>query len=105
VLITDTYHEYQDPDTSIVRQPMAPPKAVRIETGALLNSGCVITAGVTVGARAFVAANAVVTADVPPNGVVVGNPARLIRVYDREQARWIDVRDDRLGGARPYGIG
>ena len=105
VLITDTYHEYENPDTSIIHQPMAPPKPVRIEDGALLNSGCVITAGVTVGARAFVAANAVVTTSVLPNTVVVGNPARPIRAYDREQGRWVDLRDDRLAGARPYGTG
>ncbi|MEA2226861.1 MAG: hypothetical protein QOF04_491 [Solirubrobacteraceae bacterium] len=105
VLITDTYHEYEDPDTSIMRQPMAPPRPVRIGDGALLNSGCVITAGVTVGERAFVAANAVVTTSVPPNTVVVGNPARPIRTYDREQGRWIDLRDDRLAGATPYGTG
>src|SRR3954454_13386064 len=44
VLITDTYHEYEEPDTAIVNQPMAPPQAVRIGDGALLNSGCVISA-------------------------------------------------------------
>lgn len=105
VLITDTHHEYEDPDTSIMRQPMAPPRPVRIGDGAILNTGCVITAGVTVGERAFVAANAVVTADVAPNTVVVGNPARPIRTYDREQGRWINLRDDRLAGATPYGTG
>jgi acetyltransferase-like isoleucine patch superfamily enzyme len=105
VLITDTYHGYENPDTSIMRQPMAAPKPVRIEDGALLNTGCVITAGVTVGARAFVAANAVVTSSVPPNTVVVGNPARPIRTYDREQGRWVNLRDDRLAGATPYGTG
>jgi acetyltransferase-like isoleucine patch superfamily enzyme len=105
VLITDTYHEYEDPDTSIIHQPMAPPRPVRIEDGALLNTGCVITAGVTIGARAFVAANAVVTASVPANTVVVGNPARPIRTYDREKGAWVDVRDDRLAGATPYRSG
>ncbi len=91
VLITDTYHEYQDPDTAIMLQPMAPPKPVHVGDGALLNTGCVITAGVTIGARAFVAANAVVTTDVPPNTVVVGNPARAIRTYDRAAGAWVDV--------------
>jgi acetyltransferase-like isoleucine patch superfamily enzyme len=91
VLITDTYHEYEDPDTSIVRQPMAPPRPVRIGDGVLLNTGCVVTAGVTIGPRAFIAANAVVTKDVPPNTVVVGNPGRAIRTYDRERGAWVDV--------------
>lgn len=93
VLITDTHHEYDDPDTSIIRQPMAPSRPVRIGDGAILNTGCAVTAGVTVGERSFVGANAVVTADVAPNTVVVGNPARPIRTYDREQGCWIDLRD------------
>ena len=91
VLITDTHHEYSDPDVAIIRQPMAPPRPVSIGDGALLNTGCVITAGVSVGARAFVAANAVVTTDVPANTVVVGNPARAIRTYDRAAGAWVDV--------------
>ncbi len=95
VLITDTYHEYEDPDTSIIRQPMAPSKPVRIGDGVLLNTGCVITAGVTVGDRAFVAANAVVTRDVAANTVVVGNPARAIRTYDRAKSAWVDIEEGR----------
>jgi acetyltransferase-like isoleucine patch superfamily enzyme len=91
VLITDTYHEYENPDVSIVRQPMAPPKPVHIGDGVLLNTGCVITAGVTIGPRAFIAANAVVTKDVPANTVVVGNPGRAIRTYDRAAAAWVDL--------------
>ncbi|HVL96023.1 MAG TPA: acyltransferase [Solirubrobacteraceae bacterium] len=102
VLITDTYHEYEDPDTSIVRQPMAPPRPVRIGDGVLLNTGCVITAGVSIGARSFVAANAVVTKDVPANTVVVGNPARAIRSYDREAGEWRDIPNEALGGSTPF---
>jgi acetyltransferase-like isoleucine patch superfamily enzyme len=35
--------------------------------------------GVTVGENALVGAGAVVVHDVPPNKVVVGNPARIVR--------------------------
>jgi acetyltransferase-like isoleucine patch superfamily enzyme len=91
ILITDTYHEYHDPDVSIARQPMADPRAVHIGDGVHLGPHVAVLAGVTIGARSFVAANAVVTRDVPPNSVVVGNPARVIRRYDREQRAWIDV--------------
>ncbi|MCJ2013772.1 CatB-related O-acetyltransferase [Methylobacterium sp. J-076] len=44
-----------------------------------LGSGCMILSGVTVGHGAVVAARAVVTRDVPPYGVVAGNPARVVR--------------------------
>jgi len=44
-----------------------------------LGSQCVIMAGVTIGHGAVVAAQAVVSKDVPPYGIVAGNPARLVK--------------------------
>jgi UDP-2-acetamido-3-amino-2,3-dideoxy-glucuronate N-acetyltransferase len=44
-----------------------------------IGGGVVLTPGVEVGAEAFVAAGAVVTADVPPRGVVMGVPGRVVR--------------------------
>ncbi len=42
--------------------------------------GAVILQGVTIGRGAVVAANSVVVADVPPNAVVAGAPARVVKV-------------------------
>src|SRR4051794_40296255 len=50
----------------------------RICMGASLGAGSVILPGITVGAWAMVGAGAVVTADVPPHGLVLGTPARLV---------------------------
>ncbi len=44
-----------------------------------LGSAAMILSGVTIGPGAVVAARAVVTRDVPPYGIVAGNPARLVR--------------------------
>jgi UDP-2-acetamido-3-amino-2,3-dideoxy-glucuronate N-acetyltransferase len=51
----------------------------RVCHGASIGSGAVILAGITIGKGALVGAGAVVTQDVPPNSVVVGNPARFLR--------------------------
>jgi acetyltransferase-like isoleucine patch superfamily enzyme len=64
--------------------------------GAVLRRGCrigsaaVLTPGVEVGEEAFVAAGAVVTRDVPPRGVVMGMPGRVVREVPDEDLleRW-----------------
>lgn len=90
VLITDTYHEYRDPDVAIIHQPMAWPRPVRIGAGCILGPHVAVLAGVSIGERSFVAANAVVTRSVGPNSVVAGNPARVLRHFDRAQGAWVE---------------
>ncbi len=50
----------------------------KIKKGASIGANSTIVCGITVGEYAMVAAGAVVTKDVPPHGLVVGVPARLI---------------------------
>ncbi|MEM1365040.1 MAG: glycosyltransferase [Pseudomonadota bacterium] len=59
-------------------------KPVRIEDRAWVGFGATIMKGVTVGEGAVVAANAVVTKDVPPFGVVAGNPAKLVGMTNKD---------------------
>ena len=56
----------------------------RICKGASIGSGSTILCNVTVGENAIVGAGSVVTKDVPPNAIVAGNPARLLRYIDEE---------------------
>jgi acetyltransferase-like isoleucine patch superfamily enzyme len=88
VFIGDTYHDYRDAGTPILRQPMVAPRPVRIGDGAFLGINTVVLPGVTVGDRAYVAASAVVTQDVPALAVVAGNPARIIRRWDPAAGAW-----------------
>jgi UDP-2-acetamido-3-amino-2,3-dideoxy-glucuronate N-acetyltransferase len=50
-----------------------------VRNGASIGSGSTLLAGITIGENAMVGAGSVVTHDVPPNTVVVGNPARVMR--------------------------
>lgn len=57
-------------------------KPVRICKGAWIGAGATILPGVTVGENAVVGAASVVTKDVPANAIVVGNPAKVIRMIE-----------------------
>lgn len=54
-------------------------KPIVIKQNAWIGAGAIILPGVTVGENAVVAAGAVVTADVLPNTIVGGVPAKFIR--------------------------
>ena len=54
-------------------------KPIVIERNVWVATGATIIGGVTVGENSVVAAGSVVTKNVPPNTLVGGNPARVIR--------------------------
>ena len=53
-----------------------------INAGASIGAGAVVLPGLVIGSNAMVAAGAVVTRSVPPNAVVVGNPAKIMGYVD-----------------------
>jgi acetyltransferase-like isoleucine patch superfamily enzyme len=55
-------------------------KEIIIQDGVWIGARAIILKGVTVGSNSIIGAGAVVTKDVPSNAVVVGNPARIIKI-------------------------
>ncbi len=87
VMILTAYH---DPDAEEAFTGVQ--KAVVIEDYAWIATRAMILPGVTIGRGAIVAAGSVVTKDVPPQTIVGGNPARVIRQRKGEQSYQLDYR-------------
>jgi len=68
---------------TLIREQAMTTKPIIIGNDVWLGTGAVITKGVTIGDGAVVAAHAVVTHDVPPNAVVAGTPAKIIRYREK----------------------
>jgi acetyltransferase-like isoleucine patch superfamily enzyme len=54
-----------------------------VKKGASIGSGSTILSNVTIGENAIVGAGSVVTKDVPPNSIVAGNPAKVLRSIEQ----------------------
>ena len=55
-----------------------------IDAGASIGANATILPGIRIGRQAMVGAGSVVTRSVPPNAIVVGNPARIVGYVDAE---------------------
>ena len=53
-----------------------------VKRGASIGSGSTVLSNVTIGENAIVGAGSVVTRDVPPNAIVAGNPAKVLRLVE-----------------------
>lgn len=76
---------------------------VRIGNDVWLGKSCTVLPGVSIGDGAIVGASAVVAQDVPPYGVVVGNPGKVVKLrFSKQQIdamleiRWWDWDADFL---------
>lgn len=67
---------------------------VVIEDNVLIGANAVVLEGIRVGHDAVVAAGAVVTEDVPPNAVVAGMPARIIKYKDEKTVSKTGLEQD-----------
>ena len=75
----DKYPRATNPDGSPQTEADWTVVPTLVKKGASIGSGAVVIAGVTIGENAIVGAGAVVTRDVPPDTIVAGVPAKVLR--------------------------
>jgi acetyltransferase-like isoleucine patch superfamily enzyme len=65
---------------------------IRIEEGCWIGYGAAIVCGkgeLVIGSNSVIGANAVVSRSIPPNSVVTGNPARVVKQFDPVKGEWV----------------
>jgi len=79
VVIMTGGHAFNDLSTPMISQPAVARRPVTIEDDVWIGTRVIILPGVRVGRGSIIGAGSVVTKDVPPNAIVGGSPAKLIR--------------------------
>jgi len=79
MFINDRYPRATTVDGSLQTEADWKVERTVIQKGASIGSGATILSNTNIGESAIVGAGSVVTKDVPPNTIVAGNPARVLR--------------------------
>lgn len=78
--INDSYPRATTDDGALQTEADWKVEPTVVKRGASIGSGSTILSNVVIGEGALVGAGSVVTHDVPPNAIVVGNPAKVLRL-------------------------
>ena len=79
--INDTYPRAITPLGELQTEADWKVEPTLVKEGASIGSGATILSNVTIGEKAIVGAGSVVTKNVPPNAIVAGNPAKVLRRF------------------------
>ncbi len=90
IVVSGLNHTYQNIDVPIKDQEVET-NLITIEDNCWIGANAVITAGVTIGKHAVVAAGSIVTKDVPAFTIVAGNPAKIIKQYEKNTKTWVKI--------------
>jgi acetyltransferase-like isoleucine patch superfamily enzyme len=74
--------------------------AITLKDNVWIGDSAIVCKGVTIGDNSIVGAGAVVARDVPPNVIVAGNPARIVKELDT--SRPFKKREDLFSGTESY---
>jgi acetyltransferase-like isoleucine patch superfamily enzyme len=85
MFINDSYPRATAADGNLQTEADWKVERTVIAKGASIGSGVTILCNTKIGENAIVGAGSVVTKDVPPNSIVAGNPARILRYIEQNQ--------------------
>ncbi len=96
VFITDLNHgnykgKSQDSPISTPKSRKLSTNPVVIKDNVWIGEGVCVMPGVTIGVGCVIGALSVVTKDIPDYSIAIGSPAKVIKKYDFNSKRWVNV--------------
>ena len=92
--IASNSHKYTDPHIAVMYQGTekkvedSDHSELYIGDGSWVGTHCAILGNVRIGKHCIIGANSVVTKDIPDYCVAVGNPAKIIKKYNKNTQQW-----------------
>lgn len=87
VFISNVDHEYKDINKSVMDQSLIY-RDTSIGEGCFIGFGSAILPGSHLGDHCIVGSNSIVKGDYPDGTVIAGNPAKVLKIYDKEKKTW-----------------
>lgn len=96
VIVTDHNHghysrEHTSPNMAPSLRPLDHDRRVVIGRNVWLGDGVVVTPGSSIGEGSVIGANSVVRGSIPPFTVAAGVPAKVLKTFDFNAQKWIDI--------------
>jgi acetyltransferase-like isoleucine patch superfamily enzyme len=92
--IGDVDHDYRsNMHAPILMCGVTAGRRIVVEENCWIANNCFVSGNLTVGRGAVIGAASVVTRDVHPFSVVVGSPARIVKMYDPVLNEWVRTPD------------
>lgn len=94
VLISEAYHRFADITRPYLAQGVGGKGGLTIEENCWLSFGVMIYGHLVIGRGSVLGAGAIITQDVPPFSVVVGNPQKIVRMYNPQSKQWEGIHSE-----------
>ncbi|RID84790.1 acyltransferase [Peribacillus asahii] len=95
VFISDSQHEYSNPNLPIANQGIKSiVNRLIVKRGAWIGANVTLIGDISIGNGSVIGANSVVTMSVPSHCVIYGNPASVLKIYHYKKREWVQPHSD-----------